>query len=203
MRIVTKFRLDNSFKLTLPARAPISCLSSRPGGRGVRAEESPGSTDERRRLTAAGGNPRDSATESKPPERLLVMEHKPGKGERVRQERTASPATAMAGQTPPGARPNRGGTRFRPQGPSGPPPGLVARGGARAPPQRNGRHVPPRGGAIQNPAYRPAGYVSCVVARLRRDVPRISSGCVRGCAARFGPWQGTRREPHGAKRRRG
>ncbi len=37
-----------------------------------------------------------------------------GKGETVRQERTAPLATGAAGQTPPGARPNRGGRR---QGP--------------------------------------------------------------------------------------
>src|SRR5215471_19435139 len=35
------------------------------GGR--RGEESPGSTETRCRLTAGGGDPRDSATESKPP----------------------------------------------------------------------------------------------------------------------------------------
>jgi hypothetical protein len=34
-----------------------------------------------------------------------------GKGETVRQERTAPLATGAAGQTPPGARPNRGGRR--------------------------------------------------------------------------------------------
>jgi len=32
-------------------------------------EESPGSTATRRRVTPAGGDPRDSATESKPPHR--------------------------------------------------------------------------------------------------------------------------------------
>src|SRR3546814_6959519 len=44
------------------------------------------------------------------------MPHGAGKGERVRQERTARPATAAAWQTPPGARPNRGaiGASFRP-----------------------------------------------------------------------------------------
>ena len=35
-----------------------------PAGEG---EESPGSTAKRRRVTPAGGDPRDSATESKPP----------------------------------------------------------------------------------------------------------------------------------------
>jgi hypothetical protein len=44
-------------------------------------EESPGSTDERCRLTAGGGDPRESGTESKPPPEAKASE---GKGERVR-----------------------------------------------------------------------------------------------------------------------
>jgi len=47
-------------------------------------EESPGSTETRCRITSGGGNPRESATENKPPQ---------GKGETVRQERTARMAT--------------------------------------------------------------------------------------------------------------
>src|SRR3546814_5509700 len=39
------------------------------------------------RVTPGGGDPRESATESRPP-----MPHGAGKGERVRQERTARPA---------------------------------------------------------------------------------------------------------------
>jgi len=39
-----------------------------------------------------------------------------GKGERVRQERTGALATALAWQTPPGARPNRGGEPRRKPG---------------------------------------------------------------------------------------
>ena len=42
-------------------------------------EESPGSTETRCRVTPGGGNPRASATESKPPGFLAF-----GKGERVR-----------------------------------------------------------------------------------------------------------------------
>ncbi len=41
----------------------------------VVAEESPGSTETRCRITSGGGNPRESATENKPPQ---------GKGETVR-----------------------------------------------------------------------------------------------------------------------
>ena len=47
---------------------------------GQPAEESPGSMETRWRLTAAGGDPRDSATENKPP---LEREFE-GKGETVR-----------------------------------------------------------------------------------------------------------------------
>ena len=42
-------------------------------------EESPGSTETRCRVIPGGGNPRESATESKPPGFLAF-----GKGERVR-----------------------------------------------------------------------------------------------------------------------
>ncbi len=84
-------------------------------------EESPGSTDRRWRVTPAGGDPRESATESEPPPGPCESEGG-GKGERVRQERTAAPATGTAGQTPPGARPNR---RARPLG-------ATARSGRRA-----------------------------------------------------------------------
>src|SRR5512146_1042289 len=41
--------------------------------------------------------------------RKQTAELRPGKVERVRQERTAVLATGSARQTPPGARPNRGG----------------------------------------------------------------------------------------------
>ena len=46
-----------------------------------RREESPGSTETRCRVTPGGGDPRESATESKPP---AVASAKAGKGERVR-----------------------------------------------------------------------------------------------------------------------
>ena len=44
-------------------------------------EESPGSTETRCRVTPGGGDPRDSATERKPPAAALATA---GKGERVR-----------------------------------------------------------------------------------------------------------------------
>ena len=45
-----------------------------------------------------------------------VLRGETGKGERVRQERTAQRVTEAAWQTPPGARPNRDGTNLRVQG---------------------------------------------------------------------------------------
>ncbi|KXV64746.1 hypothetical protein AD950_06810 [Gluconobacter oxydans] len=72
-------------------------------------EESPGSMGRRYRLIAGGGDPRDSATENRPPAGLYLMrsfaeEHVAGKGETVRQERTASPATAMVMVNPTGSK---------------------------------------------------------------------------------------------------
>ena len=60
---------------------------SRPDGRSAKVayqggEESPGSMEARCRIISGGGDPRDSATESKPPAEAL--EAKVGKGERVR-----------------------------------------------------------------------------------------------------------------------
>ena len=74
---------------------------SRPDGRSRKrrkaaGEESPGSIDIRCRITSGGGNPRESATENEPPGEA-PKGAKWGKGEKVRQERTASPATEAAG----------------------------------------------------------------------------------------------------------
>jgi hypothetical protein len=51
---------------------PLITLVSRPDGRSAGVayqggEESPGSMEARCRITSGGGDPRDSATESKPP----------------------------------------------------------------------------------------------------------------------------------------
>src|SRR5690242_8000813 len=84
------------------------------GGRGgfVPARKVRAPRKRRWRVTPAGGDPRESATESRPP----MLASRAGKGERVRQERTAGLVTGPAWQTPPGARPNRGATwaSFRP-----------------------------------------------------------------------------------------
>ncbi len=105
-----------------------------------RREESPGSTETRCRITSGGGDPRDSATENKPPGEA-PRGTKTGKGETVRQERTARTATDAARQAPPGARPNRDGARPV----SGLPSGSVARGVRRRASQRNG-HLPAQAG---------------------------------------------------------
>jgi hypothetical protein len=62
-------------------------------GRKAAGEESPGSIDMRCRITSGGGNPRESATENEP---LLFRKERASKGEKVRQERTAGPATEPA-----------------------------------------------------------------------------------------------------------
>ena len=138
-----------------------------PGG----AEESPGSTGIRCRITAGGGDPRESATENKPP--VQVAATRPaGKGETVRQERTAPLATGAAGQTPPGARPNRGGRGARNGAGAFPPrrPGWSREARRKARPR--GMVVPHRPGnrrCGQNPAYRPSGAISN---SLRRRSPQ-------------------------------
>lgn len=67
------------FPIDPPASRAYPIRASRPDGRRAsRAEESPGSTETRRRITSGGGDPRESATESKPPRVSR------GKGERVR-----------------------------------------------------------------------------------------------------------------------
>ena len=78
-------------------RAPDSWTAAADGAIPL-VEESPGSTGTRCRLTAGGGDPRDSATENKPPvqEGSLLRIAPAGKGETVRQERTAPLATGAA-----------------------------------------------------------------------------------------------------------
>jgi hypothetical protein len=68
--------------------------------------------DMRCRITSGGGDPRESATENKPPSALPGA---CGKGETVRQERTALTATPAARQTPPGAKPHRDGVERLPR----------------------------------------------------------------------------------------
>ena len=135
------------------ARRPLAFAARR------RLEESPGSTGLRCRPTAGGGH-----TPGKVPQRRdrRAAARPPGKGETVRQERTAPPATGAAWQTPPGARPNRGGRRGLPsgrrtRGHSRPTTrvGRVRRAARRVPEEWSSHPRVSRGG--QNPAYRPPG----------------------------------------------
>ncbi len=147
----------------LTRTAPRAHSAAAPGGRTAAGpgpapglEESPGSIGPRCRLTAGGGDPRESATESKPPgfggRALAARPRAPGKGERVRQERTAPPATGAARQTPPGARPNRGGRRRR-GGTSVPFPADAGAVLPRRPgwPREARREARPRGMAVPSP----------------------------------------------------
>src|SRR5215217_2012923 len=60
----------------------VSRPDGRPGkGRKTAGEESPGSLDMRCRITSGGGNPRESATENRPPASATATA---GKGETVR-----------------------------------------------------------------------------------------------------------------------
>jgi hypothetical protein len=68
MGICVPFTLTRFSTLTFRLQMPTPLRVSRLGGRGAyRAEESPGSTETRCRLTAGGGDPRESATEKRPP----------------------------------------------------------------------------------------------------------------------------------------
>ena len=154
----------------LTRRTPRAHSAAAPGGRTAAGpgsapglEESPGSTG-----TTVPANGRRGRPQGKCHRKQTARPRKaPGKGERVRQERTAPPATGAARQTPPGARPNRGGRRSRlrdiipatggRRGVPAPPPGLAARGAPRGASQRNGRPIPVIHGGGQNPAYRPPG----------------------------------------------
>src|SRR3546814_13070993 len=112
------------------------------------------------RVTPGGGDPRESATESRPP-----MPHGAGKGERVRQERTARPATAAAWQTPPGARPNRGaiGASFRPG-------------------TRVGRLIPNASSGLEEWSHIPLRRED--KNRLRSEERRVGKECVSTCRSR-------------------
>ncbi len=84
----TCLSMNSIHHLTRPPRRPIPVIVSRLDGRSgkgrkVAGEESPGSMDMRCRITSGGGNPRDSATENKPPRRAGFGVGR-GKGEMVR-----------------------------------------------------------------------------------------------------------------------
>src|SRR4029078_5227165 len=102
--------MPGEIALAVAAKAAITHMQPArgPGGRGFRKrhEESPGSTEQRCRVTPGGfcfGRAQGKC------HRKHTARPWAGKVERVRQERTAGAATSPARKTPPGARPNRGG----------------------------------------------------------------------------------------------
>ena len=183
-------------RLTLRHPARMSRRARRPDGRC-----SPGSPGGQRKVRApreyGAGQLPAGATPGKVPQKTnrprarvsspqgFVPRCPAGKGEKVRQERTAPLATGVAGQTPPGARPNRGGRRHGMKTHFIPWPRrhsrLVARVGRE---RRAARHVPEewpsRAGRAtcrygQNPAYRPSGTV------FPQGVDWISQRYAPGC----------------------
>ena len=131
------------------------------------AEESPGSRRTRCRITSGGGDPRDSATESKPPSAS------PSRRMRAARVKGCGKSAPRRRQRRRHGKPRReqnriGATQRRPRATRACPLalslGLVARGARRRASQRNGRHAG-RVPAIQNPAYRPTGVVSLVIRR--------------------------------------
>ena len=143
---------------------PLIELTSRPDGRcrdeGFVArplvEESPGSMEIRWRLTAAGGDPRESATENRPP--CAGFGRSAARVKRCGKSAPRVPATGAARQTPPGARPNRGGrvrgnSARRPVSRPATRVGCSRRPAMAAPDEWPSRRETSR----QNPAYRPAG----------------------------------------------
>jgi hypothetical protein len=162
---------------------------SRPDGRSRKrrkaaGEESPGSIDMRCRITSGGGNPRESATENEPP-RFAPLELRRARvkrcgksAPRIRQRnRHGKPhreqdriGTADAGSSRRRQRP-RSDVR------------LAVRVGCSRP---RASAVPEewpsrivlrkRGGALQNPAYRPADVVQMRGSAQQRRTPRHMRG---------------------------
>lgn len=134
------------FKLTSrPGRAYLARPVGRAAAARLRVEESPGSMEKRWRLTAAGGDPRESATENRPPGRAPARVKRCGKSApRCRQRQW---------QGKPRREQDRIGAARDGQPSQGSPPrlpGLVARDPSRGGSQRNGRHV----GAFGRRPYR-------------------------------------------------
>ncbi len=142
-------RLPSSPLTPPPRRRSAARPDSRAAAMGrfdLPVEESPGSTGTRCRLTAGGGDPRDSATENKPP----VQGAKGNQGApRARAKRCGKSAPRpwqQGRQGKPHREQARIGTAAMPQGDRRDIPvlssGLGARGASRGASQRNGRHAP-------------------------------------------------------------
>src|SRR5262249_15362566 len=114
----------------------MAALGGRPPG-----EESPGSTETRCRLTAGGGDPRESATENRPPARATGPA-------RVKRRGKSSPRDRQRkrhGKPHPEQDQIGAARRATGSGVSASPPGSVARGVRQRTSQRNG-HLPLHGG---------------------------------------------------------
>ena len=112
-------------------------------------EESPGSMEARCRVTPGGGDPRDSATENRPP----ALRERSWPPARVKRCGKSAPRPRRRGrhgkphreQDQIGAARGIGRRRPSPKRASAPPPGSVARGAGRPASQRNGHPSPSRG----------------------------------------------------------
>jgi len=159
-------------------------IESGSGGRSpdFRREESPSRAGQRWWLTTTGGNPRESATEKTRP-MAPISYRGTGKGEMVRQERTAGLVTIPAGQTPPPARPSSRYDSARAEAT------LVAGPAGRSHPESSGEPVGndrsrqmiaarPKG-REQNSAYRPTLYVGCLLV-VDKPLPTATKSCICG-----------------------
>src|SRR6185295_4979915 len=126
--------------LDLPPLSPHIFPVSRPGGRRFTAEESPGSTETRCRITSGGGDPRESATENRPPGWFSSQA-------RVKRWGKSPPRDRQRKRH---GKPHReqdqigAARRATGSGVSASPPGSVARGARQRASQRNG-HPSPKG----------------------------------------------------------
>jgi drug/metabolite transporter (DMT)-like permease len=164
---------ESSLALSLDPRGPERLRNGgQSAGRppGETLEESPGSMETRRRLTAAGGDPRDSATET------YRLRKTPRSSREVRVKRCgkSAPRPRQRGwQGKPRREQNRIGTARRPQGRQAWLQAAVRVGCMRWRASVIPDEWPPRRGnpALQNPAYRPTDAFSLAL----RAVPRNGS----------------------------
>jgi hypothetical protein len=161
-----------------PITERVSRLDGRSGkDRKVAGEESPGSTDERCRITSGGGDPRDSATENRPPRHAAARVKRCGKSApRCRQRQ-------------------RHGKPHREQNRIGTARGAIlrivrsSRSGRlpEAPSNRRPRGMAVTRGencALQNPAYRPADALQGGSAGNRRAPANFTSCRLRASPRR-------------------
>ncbi len=161
----TRAWLDQSL---LPAYADRCQSAGRPLGETL--EESPGSMETRWRLTAAGGDPRDSATENEPPSPRSPSGLR--MGVRVKRCGKSAPRDRQRNRHgKPHREQDRIGTARGPQGPQAWLQAAVRVGCIRCRASAAADEWPSRRGnpAIQNPAYRPTGSWLCNTIRTFKD----------------------------------